>query len=191
MELTKELISVTWLFYVVGYVNIESFITIRVYVLLLIYAHVLWYLHIYIHIYILVRCILFRHLFFCVTNQSNLFIIFIHLVAVVSTYCCMADFSSFCLLKNMGERKKWYIVVSHNFSVNRTTVHDTGDSEQTLIYYSPFFRGLIAEKPDASLFFVDTGEKDKETQPRKFKKTSLCLFTSPTMSLFFFPPSNP
>jgi len=24
MELTKELISVTWLFYVVGYVNIES-----------------------------------------------------------------------------------------------------------------------------------------------------------------------
>ncbi|KAK7156906.1 hypothetical protein R3I94_006832 [Phoxinus phoxinus] len=26
--------------------------------------------------------------------------------------------------------------------------------------------GLIAEKPDASLFFVDTGEKDKETQPQ-------------------------
>jgi len=88
MELTKELISVTWLFYVVGYVNIES---------LLIYM----LMSLDIYIYILVRCILFRHLFFCVTNQSNLFIIFIHLVAVVliSTYCCMADFLSFCLLR--------------------------------------------------------------------------------------------
>jgi len=84
-----------------------------------------------------------------------------------------------------------YIVVSHNFLVNWTTVHDTGDSEQTPICYFPFFRGLIAEKPDASLFFVDTGEKDKESQPRKFKKIlSLCLYISYYV-IVFFPPSNP
>lgn len=56
-------------------------------------------------------------------------------------------------------------------------VINTRDSEQTLIISSPFFihRGLIAEKPDDSLFFVDTGEKDKDTQPRKYIKSSLCI----------------
>lgn len=54
---------------------------------------------------------------------------------------------------------------------------DTRDSEQTLFSSSPFFihRGLIAEKPDDSLFFVDTGEKDKDTQPRKYEKSSLYI----------------
>lgn len=60
-----------------------------------------------------------------------------------------------------------------------------------LIYSSPPFfihRGLIAEKPDASLFFVDTGEKDKETQPRKIKKV-LSLYS--LLCHCFFPLPNP